>query len=193
MENSGYIQKLKSVINTEDLGEVGVEYTKSIGGDLFLYAGVSQVPISSPEITVLGNYPTEWMARYQEKGYAKIDPVMERVADSLTPFCWSDLEVSGPEVEAFMVDACQHGVCSGMSVPLYSGSGYSAVMSLSSSSVERDVCDVLRARMGDVLHFVRRTLRDRKAMSDVGCRGENHLGNWADPFNQRANGRISPQ
>jgi DNA-binding CsgD family transcriptional regulator len=153
MDCEVYNQKLSVISCIEELGKIGVENSKSIGCDWFLYAGFSQVPIASPRITILGNYPPDWMARYEKKGYAKIDPVMKRVAESVVPFCWSDLEVSGHEIEAFMMDACRHGVCSGMSVPLYSGSGYSAVMSLSSSSTDKDICQTLRSRMGDILLF----------------------------------------
>ncbi len=79
MDIDKYIDALTATNSINGIMNVGVGLAESLGCDYFLYARIEQVPISSPKVTLVGNYPPKWMLRYQEKEYAKNDPTVWHV------------------------------------------------------------------------------------------------------------------
>ncbi|CRI67045.1 autoinducer-binding transcriptional regulator LuxR family [Thiocapsa sp. KS1] len=61
-----------------------------LGFDYCAYGLRTPVPLSRPQIIMLNNYPLDWQARYQEKGYLAIDPTVDHGARSSLPLIWSD-------------------------------------------------------------------------------------------------------
>lgn len=83
------------------------------------------------------SYPEAWLARYAEKAYQFVDPVVAMVAQSDDPFLFSEAGGSGPVVEAFWADAeahriGRHGLCFPVSLP----GGAKAGVSFASASPE---------------------------------------------------------
>ncbi len=147
------IQKLKCSESALEIRAVGVVLAEALGCHYFLYAGIGQVPISSPEVTIVGNYPEQWMSRYQEKEYAKIDPTVWHAAHAVTPLFWCDAEVTNDAVCEFFQEAKQHGIVSGVTIPLHSGEGYSAIMTIVSADENEEVYQTLKAEIHKIFLF----------------------------------------
>jgi DNA-binding CsgD family transcriptional regulator len=79
-------------------------------------------------------YPVEWVGKYLTKGYAAIDPVVQKVMQGHQPFDWSELAWTGA-ARAMLCDAEAFGVGGfGYSIPLVDESRGKAVLSLNAAS-----------------------------------------------------------
>ncbi len=153
MDIDRFIDALNASGGLRDIRDVGVELVESVGGDYFLYAGIGQTPISSPEVTIIGNYPEEWLHRYQEKDYARIDPTVWHATQSVTPLYWCDIGKEDSVTYDFFQDAYAHGIVSGVTIPLHSGVGYSAILTFVSSNDDPSVYDAFHSEISNLLLF----------------------------------------
>jgi DNA-binding CsgD family transcriptional regulator len=68
------------------------------------------------------NLPTEWMARYLEMGYDKIDPVTSYYTNNNLPLIWdtrADWSRLGESVVKFMDDMRSFGFTGGLCIPIF--------------------------------------------------------------------------
>ena len=84
---------------------------------------------------VVTTFPREWIARYVQKRYSAIDPVVSRCLGGTGLFFWDEIGGSqNPIVTAFMREAAQHGVGpSGITFSAVSTQGDSIAVSLAST------------------------------------------------------------
>lgn len=69
--------------------------------------------------TGVGTYSIEWVNRYVEKGYVRIDPVILGGIRGFHPVDWKRLDWSSKAAKQFQADAIAHGVGNqGMSIPI---------------------------------------------------------------------------
>lgn len=148
-----YIDALTQADSYGQIKTVAMELTRAIGCDYFMYAGVSEIPFSSPNITIIGNYPPEWLRRYEEKEYARIDPTVWHASHRVTPLLWRDVDMSDDTVFDFFQDAANNGVVSGVTLPLHSGTGYMALLTFVSSSQDECIYEMLEAEVPQLFLF----------------------------------------
>lgn len=87
----------------------------------------------------LTTYPKEWIHRYVEAGFQKIDPVMAACEKGPPGFYWDALDTSAPIVATFMKEALRCGV---------GPSGYTSITRVESGDVFAvSVCSSLDAGM----------------------------------------------
>jgi DNA-binding CsgD family transcriptional regulator len=82
------------------------------------------------------NFPGDWMAHYQEKGYQAIDPVTWRVKRTRDPFPWQDLIQTGvltEQQDRILHEAQEAGLHCGVGIPLYGPRGELAGIGIASS------------------------------------------------------------
>lgn len=78
-------------------------------------------------------YPDSWVSRYLQKGYVKIDPVVQEGFGRQLPFDWRELTLTDAAV-ALMTDAHAHGLAmNGYSVPIVDKVGRRALFSINAS------------------------------------------------------------
>ena len=101
--------------------------------DCFIYG--SQFPISfvKPITIIVDGYPETWRRRYREANYLKLDPTVSHCRQSTVPIVWFDLQNANTQVASFFDEASDHGLCSGISVPVHGAGGEWAMLSLASS------------------------------------------------------------
>ncbi|UWU25817.1 LuxR family transcriptional regulator (plasmid) [Rhizobium sp. CB3060] len=78
------------------------------------------------------NYPDEWLTRYSEMGYGRIDPIIKKSRKRICAFRWSELynDASTTEMERRIFDeAATFGLRSGISVPMHGPASSFAIMS----------------------------------------------------------------
>lgn len=84
-----------------------------------------------------GTYSPEWVARYVERDYLRIDPVVIGCLQNFLPVDWKRMDWSGKAQRAFQADAIAHGVGrQGFSIPIRGPNGQFALF-----TVNHDVDD----------------------------------------------------
>ncbi|MBB4276667.1 LuxR family transcriptional regulator [Rhizobium mongolense] len=81
---------------------------------------------------VMLNYPDEWLKRYSEMGYDRIDPIINKSRKRARAFRWSEVynDASTTEIERRVFDeAATFGLRSGLSVPMHGPDSTFAIMS----------------------------------------------------------------
>lgn len=108
------------------------------GFDYFFYGAVLPVSLVRPRTVIISGYPADWWDRYQERGYMGIDPVVHHTTSSQTvPLVWNDIDPNAHphsrQVRAFMQEAADFGLASGVSFPVHGQHGECAILSLASN------------------------------------------------------------
>lgn len=99
--------------------------------DHFIYHWVNSVG----ERFGAGTYSTEWVDRYVEKDYLRMDPVILGALQRFHPLNWKDLDWSSKGVKAFLREAIDYGVGNqGLSIPVRGPSGQFALLSCNANT-----------------------------------------------------------
>lgn len=108
------------------------EFAARLGFDWFAYLSVR-----GAEIDMFSTYPLAWQGHYISKKYATIDPVVQEARRSERSFAWSERDLAralSPDQIRFLGEANDHGIASGISVPVSAGFGRTVLFTLASSS-----------------------------------------------------------
>lgn len=106
-------------------------FAGQLGFEWFAYLSVC-----GSEIDAFSTYPSAWQTNYIRKNYAGIDPVVRTARRSLHSFAWSERDLSpalSRDQIRFLAEAGDHGIVSGISVPVAAGFGRTALFTLASS------------------------------------------------------------
>lgn len=123
----GLIERLESAEGLEDLQILIEELRDRYGVDHLVYHWVN----SNGEQYGCGTYDLEWVNRYLEKGYLRVDPVVVGCYQRFHPVDWKRLDWSSKAARALMQDAIAYGVGNqGFSVPLRGPNGQFALFTL---------------------------------------------------------------
>ena len=83
-----------------------------------------------------GTYSQDWVDRYVERDYLRMDPVILGCFQRFNPVDWKELDWSGRAARAFLREAIAHGVGNqGFSIPIRGPAGQFALFTAS------DCCD----------------------------------------------------
>lgn len=88
--------------------------------------------------TAISNYDPEWQARYFDQEFASVDPVVRAAKDRYEPFAWSNISTPrmSKERRRFYGEAAEFGIRSGITVPIKTGFGRMAMLTLASNEVD---------------------------------------------------------
>jgi LuxR family quorum sensing-dependent transcriptional regulator len=103
-----------------------------IGYESFCVAGIPEPGETLAPYVMLSGWPGGWLERYTERDYIHVDPVITRLKTSTLPFEWRDAPYDhgrGSRPAAVMNEAQDFGLVEGISVPIYSVSGFQAAVS----------------------------------------------------------------
>lgn len=124
----GLIERLESAEGLEDLQILIEELRDNYGVDHIVYHWVN----SNGEQYGCGTYDLEWVNRYVEKGYLRVDPVVVGCYQRFHPVDWKRLDWSSKAARALMQDAIAYGIGNqGFSIPLRGPNGQFALFTLS--------------------------------------------------------------
>ncbi|PID36059.1 MAG: LuxR family transcriptional regulator [Rhodobacterales bacterium] len=107
------------------------------------YYGVSHVVYhwvnSNGERFGAGTYSGDWVDRYLEMDYLRMDPVIFGCFQRFTPVSWKELDWSSKAAQEMWRDALAHGVGNqGYSVPVRGPNGQFAVFTLNDTAEDAD-------------------------------------------------------
>lgn len=90
--------------------------------------------ITSREISTINSCPPEWQDAYLQSQYARIDPVVTMAKRVMQMFTWSAQDWPSRyltvEEKRFRAMTKQHGLCSGLSIPVQGSYGSMLMLSL---------------------------------------------------------------
>jgi LuxR family quorum sensing-dependent transcriptional regulator len=101
----------------------------TFGYDNFSISGLPQPGEKIDPYIMACRWPGEWAERYVARNYVAIDPVIALTQRSLNPFSWAEATVGQTAQQAAMMDeATEFGLVDGFAVPIYSVSGFQAIV-----------------------------------------------------------------
>lgn len=100
------------------------------GFEMFTY-----VSLQANTHKVLSTYPEIWQQRYFDELYVSADPIMLGLRYRTDPFAWSNATEGrlNKKQRKFFAEAAEFGIRSGISIPVRSGFGQMAMLTLASS------------------------------------------------------------
>jgi LuxR family transcriptional activator of conjugal transfer of Ti plasmids len=86
----------------------------------------------------ISNYAQAWQQRYFERHYSKIDPIVRNARSRMEAFAWSNRAT--PKMtkahRTFCAEASEFGIRSGVSIPIRTGFGRWAMLTLASDDID---------------------------------------------------------
>lgn len=105
--------------------------TEEMGYDFYLFGGY--YPIIET-IVMSSSFPDEWRARYDEKGYVALDPIVRHCWSESGAIIWRNVIYSegkqGEQERAIMAEASEFGLRSGISIPVHGAGAEGCMLSL---------------------------------------------------------------
>lgn len=134
--------------------EALADLARELGFDHYAYLNVR--PVGSFAVS---NYPCEWQARYFEKRYNEIDPVVAMAKSTMKTFHWSVDSTSRnatKRVRRFYEEAAEFGLCSGITIPVRAAFGHMSMLTVASHkpsvSLKTDIDEIVATSAVSQLH-----------------------------------------
>lgn len=136
--------------------------TGSLGFDRFAMAGRPLPHESLEDYFLLNGWPPPWLKRYVEKNFFRDDPVVNLVRHANRAIVWSEAinyNALAPKARQVMREAADFGLVDGVTIPIFSQSGFVALFSLAGRRVSlsapyRDLLRIIAlsayVRLGDL-------------------------------------------
>lgn len=146
---------LSSVARTEEALKAALpDLVADLGFDSYAYLYVQ------PKRThAISNYAPEWQRHYFEQRFETIDPVVKRAKSSQRAFIWNcdcSRRVKSKEERRFNCEAAEHGIRSGITIPIRTACRHLSMLTLASSkpelTLEKDIDPVAAATAVAFLH-----------------------------------------
>ena len=130
MDVDSDLAALERAAGLEDLQSVIVDLCEEYYVDRMVYHWVN----SQGDQYGCGTYSPDWVARYLEQDYLRIDPVILGCYQRFHPVDWKRLDWSSKQARVFRREAIEHGVGNqGFSIPMRGPNGQYALFTASHS------------------------------------------------------------
>lgn len=176
------LKSLRALADSQDTDALSLRIqtiVTRLGVDYWFYALDLPVVMNQPSELRIGTYPDNWVQHYFEREYIQIDPIISHCQDHAVPLLWQDavdrtrrlLDPTAQRVRQMFSEACEFGLCGGLSVPLH-GPGVSwGLMSYAGRSPGTRQFQRIMPDLHLLAHYVheaaRRFLMDKSAPADV--------------------------
>jgi DNA-binding CsgD family transcriptional regulator len=125
-----FLDRLQQATTLEDLNRATEQLRDHYGIAHIVYHWVSSVG----EQYGAGTYSTEWVDRYLDRGYVRVDPVILGCVNRFHPVEWKQLDWSSKAARDLLSDAISHGVGNqGLSIPVHGPKGQFALFTANDS------------------------------------------------------------
>lgn len=121
------LQRLAECDSPEALTTAVDTLVRPLGVCHWLYATDLPLANAARGQFTLGGYPQAWVARYLERDYLQLDPIVAHCHDRATPLLWQDVQPVGRlagnphqrKIRQMFGEANEFGLGAGISVPLH--------------------------------------------------------------------------
>ncbi|ODN72570.1 autoinducer binding domain-containing protein [Methylobrevis pamukkalensis] len=145
------IERIKSLGTADEIMAELQEVARSVGFDGFMMTGLPDPGDRIDGYLMLRGWDPRWTEHYLARDFVQHDPVVARIRATSKPFMWDEAVTGQPlsgEASTVMHEAADFGLRAGFSVPIYSTSGFQAVISFAGGPVD------LREQHKGLLHLV---------------------------------------
>ncbi|MCU7806739.1 MAG: LuxR family transcriptional regulator [Candidatus Thiodiazotropha sp. (ex Semelilucina semeliformis)] len=130
------IELCQAAKSTEDIYSICSIASTQFGFEQFMYG--SRIPTSfvSPQLILISGYREDWWDHYTKQEYMKIDPIVNHGANNIVPFRWHELNPPTRDnkcAQQLMNESKEFGFNSGISFPVHTPRGETAMLSFSTS------------------------------------------------------------
>ncbi len=161
------LETIRSVRVLDDLNDEIVALRERLGVEHVVYHAVNS---SGGQYAAL-TYSGDWVARYLEQDYARIDPVVQGCYRRFNPVDWKMLDWSGRGVREFMAEAQDAGVGNqGFTVPIRGPAGQFALFTISHRCSDAEWERYTREHVPDLIvlsHFVNQKALELERGTDM--------------------------
>lgn len=140
----GFLRSLDRTGSAQDVAQALDDSLASLGIE-HVMAGIVPAPGTRRHLhrghVLINTYPEEWVNRYMSRGYAYIDPVVDRAQHHSDPFSWDELRRHYRDDRArlrIFDEASDFALNDGISVPLLTLDGDVAIFSFSGQRLGLD-------------------------------------------------------
>ena len=99
-----------------------------------------------------GTYRQDWVDRYVEKDYMRMDPVILGCLQRFNPVDWKELDWSSRAARAFLREAIEYGVGNqGLSIPIRGPAGQFALFTISDNCTDDAWAQFIDEHMRDLI------------------------------------------
>lgn len=128
-----FIERLQQVRTRDELNDSVIGLRELLHVEHVVYHSVNSTGEQYAALT----YSPEWVERYLDQDYARIDPVVQSCYRRFHPVQWKQLDWSGKVARNFMGEAIDSGVGNqGFSVPIRGPSGQFALFTVSDNATD---------------------------------------------------------
>ncbi|MDH0185257.1 autoinducer binding domain-containing protein, partial [Stutzerimonas stutzeri] len=106
-----------------------VRLSASVNAEQVLFALKKEKLAPNDNAIILSTYPSEWRQKYDENGYASVDPVVQKSFASALPILWDRSIYETFEQLAFYEEAAAYGLIQGITLPLHGPGGETGLLS----------------------------------------------------------------
>jgi DNA-binding CsgD family transcriptional regulator len=111
-----------------------------LGFSFCAFGYTNRVPFCSRNIFVKSSYPEQWVSRYEEKDYLRIDPIARLESGDLTPVIWADPLFD--DAKHLWAEARAAGLAIGISQPCWDARGQFGVYSLARETTPLNAAEI---------------------------------------------------
>jgi LuxR family transcriptional activator of conjugal transfer of Ti plasmids len=131
------IEMIEAAYDERMMKNVIRNFGSACGFDRFAY-----LQAVGADVRTFNNYPAEWEDIYIKKHYSRIDPVVTEAGRRAGPFSWTadNWQARGTsEARRFRDEAIDHGIRSGVTIPVGGTYGARMMLTFASSRSDADV------------------------------------------------------
>lgn len=142
------LERLEKSSALEEMQSVAESIRDHYGVSHLVYHWVS----SNGEQYGCGTYSMEWVERYLEKEYLRVDPVIAGCYNKFHPVDWKQLDWSSKGARQFQKEAIEYGVGNqGYSIPIRGPNGQYALFTLSDDTSDADWAEFTEKNRRDLI------------------------------------------
>jgi DNA-binding CsgD family transcriptional regulator len=128
------LERISTTTTLEDLSSLMTELRDLYGLANIVYHAVYLPSVQVPNPILLLTYDPEWVRRYTERDYYRIDPVVRSGRSGFLPLDWSEVDHESLEARRFFQEADKFGVGRrGVTIPIRGPGGERALLSVTSN------------------------------------------------------------
>lgn len=166
-----FFERMEKAATRDDLSAVSFDLRDYYKVDHVVYHWVN----SDGEQYGVGTYAVEWAQHYMEKGYLRVDPVIQGCFQRFHPVDWKRLDWSSKAAKQLASEAAEYGLgTQGYSIPLRGPSGQFALFTVNDSCEDEQWHTFCRENVRDLMlvaqYFNQKALELEQAGEDPSIR-----------------------
>lgn len=131
---SEQLRLISNASSTQETFDTVLAEANRIGFTYCSFGMKGPVPLAAPRVVWCSNYPADWQRRYEDMGYLRVDPSVQRAITSDEIMVWDDALYAN--AQALRADAAAHGLRHGVAVPRRDARGMVSLLSFVRSDDE---------------------------------------------------------